>query len=223
MLKAPLNRNRSVSHLRARTVLISHNVLIANLRSYEHCCVRARKRGSEWRWNDWWTCMYLIVSLHATVEVTQLNDDVWPGISRDETQQLKQSPISVSCDTGRHQPHLSDTTTTRLSNYFTSVQFTYAPVHATKHRRSKRYGIRSSGTVHTSAKARLTSVAIRIQIRDPDRHQNLIIYSLTNCQPSLKISCKSVRQFLRKVANRQTDRQTNNDENITFLAEVKIT
>jgi len=33
-----------------------------------------------------------------------------------------------------------------------------------------------------SAKARLTSVAIRIQIRipDPDRHQNLIICSLVN-------------------------------------------
>ena len=36
---------------------------------------------------------------------------------------------------------------------------------------------RSIGTVHTSTKARRTSVAIRIriQIRDPDRHQNLTI------------------------------------------------
>ena len=61
---------------------------------------------------------------------------------------------------------------------------------------------------------------------DPDRHQNLPICSLTNCRPSLKISCKSVRKFLSEVANRQktdnqTDRQTNNDENITSLAEVK--
>jgi len=51
--------------------------------------------------------------------------------------------------------------------------------------------IRSTGTVHTSVKARLTSVAIliRILIRipDPDRHQNLTICSLVHCQPSLKI------------------------------------
>jgi len=69
---------------------------------------------------------------------------------------------------------------------------------------------RSTETVHTSAKARLTSVAIRMRIRicDPDRHQNLTICSLVHCQPSLKISCNSVRKFLRKVANKQTNRQT---------------
>jgi len=33
---------------------------------------------------------------------------------------------------------------------------------------------RSTGTVHTSAKVCLPSVAIRIQICDPDHHQNLI-------------------------------------------------
>jgi len=67
---------------------------------------------------------------------------------------------------------------------------------------------RSTGTVHTSAKARLASVAIRIRICDPDLHQNLIISSFPICQPSLKISCKSVRKFVRKVANRQqTDKQ----------------
>jgi len=60
--------------------------------------------------------------------------------------------------------------------------------------------------VHTSAKARLASVVIRI--RDPDRRQNLVICSLAHSQPSVKISCKSVRTFLRKVANRQT----NNDD-----------
>ena len=53
---------------------------------------------------------------------------------------------------------------------------------------------------------------------DPDRHQNLIICSLADCQHSLKISWKSVGKFLRKVANKQI----NNDENITFLAEVII-
>jgi len=46
----------------------------------------------------------------------------------------------------------------------------------------------STGTVHTSAKARL----IRIRICDPDCTQNLIVCSLAHCQPSLKISCKSV-------------------------------
>jgi len=38
---------------------------------------------------------------------------------------------------------------------------------------------------------------------DPDHHQNLIICSLAQCQPSVKISCKSIWKFLRKVANRQ--------------------
>jgi len=55
---------------------------------------------------------------------------------------------------------------------------------------------------------------------DPDRDQNLTICSLAHCQPSLKISGKSVWKFLHKVANTQRDRQTNNDENITFLAVV---
>ena len=77
---------------------------------------------------------------------------------------------------------------------------------------------RSIWTVHTSAKAPLTSVAIC----DPDRHQNfLIICSLAQCQPSLKISCKSVEKFLRKVANSQTDKQKN-DYYISSLAEVII-
>ena len=89
---------------------------------------------------------------------------------------------------------------------------------------------RITGTVHTSTKARLTSVPdqdlyrpgflIRIRIRGPDRHQNLIVCSLAHCQPSLEISYKSVRKFLHKVANRPTNRQTNNDDYITSLAEV---
>jgi len=41
---------------------------------------------------------------------------------------------------------------------------------------------------------------------NPDRQQNLIVCSLANCQHSLKISCKSVQQFLHKVASRQTNR-----------------
>jgi len=50
-----------------------------------------------------------------------------------------------------------------------------------------------------------------------DRHQNLIICSLAHCQPSLKISCKSVQKFLHKAANRQT----NNDDYTSSLVEVK--
>jgi len=72
---------------------------------------------------------------------------------------------------------------------------------------------RSTGTGHTFTKARLASVAI--WIRDPDLHQNLIICSLAHCQPSLKISCKAVQEYLCKVANRQT-----NDDYISFLAQV---
>ena len=56
---------------------------------------------------------------------------------------------------------------------------------------------KSTGAVHTSAKTRLTGVAMRIR----DRHQNFIICSLAHYQPSLKISRKSVQQFLYKVAN----------------------
>jgi len=70
---------------------------------------------------------------------------------------------------------------------------------------------RSTRTVHTSAKARLTSVAIRIRIDTRINH----FCSLAHCQPSLKISRKSVGKFLRKVANRQT-----NDDYITSLAEL---
>ena len=77
---------------------------------------------------------------------------------------------------------------------------------------------RSTGTVHTSAKARLTSVAISVppsgeSVRD--RHQNLNICSLAHCQPFRKISSKSVWTFLRKVANKQITTKT------TSLAEVK--
>jgi len=65
---------------------------------------------------------------------------------------------------------------------------------------------RSTATVHTSTRARLTSVTIQIQIHirspDPYRLQNFIICSLAHCQPSLKISCKSFcAKFL-------TDKQT---------------
>jgi len=65
--------------------------------------------------------------------------------------------------------------------------------------------------VHTSTKARLTGV------RDPARQENLTIYSLAHFQPSLKILCKSVRQFLRKVANTQTDRQTDKQRRLRVL------
>jgi len=54
---------------------------------------------------------------------------------------------------------------------------------------------------------------------DPDRHQNLIICSLAHCQRFLKILYKSVRKFF-FCAKLLTDRQTNNDDYISSLAEV---
>jgi len=64
----------------------------------------------------------------------------------------------------------------------------------------------STGTVHTSAKARLTSVAISVppsgeSVRD--RHQNLTFCWLDHWQPSFQISCK--------VTNRQRGRQTDKE------------
>ena len=67
---------------------------------------------------------------------------------------------------------------------------------------------RSTRTVHTSAKA--------CMIHDPDHHQNLILCSLAYCEPSVKISCKSIQTFMRKAANMQM----NNDDYITSLVEV---
>jgi len=43
---------------------------------------------------------------------------------------------------------------------------------------------------------------------------------MAHCQPSLKISCKSTWKFLHKVANRQIDKQTNNEDYTSSLAEV---
>ena len=74
------------------------------------------------------------------------------------------------------------------------------------------YKTRSSGTLHTSAKARLTSVAIQIWIHMwTDRQQNLIICSMA--QPSLKIYANPLRSFCAKLltdkqTQKQTDRQT---------------
>jgi len=73
---------------------------------------------------------------------------------------------------------------------------------------------RSTGTMHTSTKAHLTSVAIliRIQIctwiREPDHHQNLIICSLAHCQPFLKFHANPFGNFCANLlTDRQTDRQ----------------
>jgi len=74
--------------------------------------------------------------------------------------------------------------------------------------------------VHTSTTNPENNPCIQTVIRIVTK--NLIIYSLANCQPSLKILCKSVGKFLRKVANRQTNIQTNNDDYIPSLAEVMM-
>jgi len=58
---------------------------------------------------------------------------------------------------------------------------------------------RSTGTVHTSAKAHLTSIAISVSPSGEtvrDRHQNLTICSWPVAN-LLQISCKSIREFLR--------------------------
>jgi len=44
---------------------------------------------------------------------------------------------------------------------------------------------KSTEAVHTSAKARLTRIHVRIC--DLDRHQNLSVCSLARCKPSVKI------------------------------------
>jgi len=86
---------------------------------------------------------------------------------------------------------------------------------------------RSTGTVYTSAKACLISVAIwirihiriRIRIRDPDRHQNLILF--TGPLPTFHENFMQIRSevFCEKLL---TDKQTNNDENTISLAEVGL-
>jgi len=80
----------------------------------------------------------------------------------------------------------------------------------TEHKHTKTHKTRITRTAHISAKARLTSVAMR------NPHQNLIICSVAHCPPSLTISCKSVRKFLRKVPNSQ-DRQTDKQTTTIFL------
>jgi len=72
---------------------------------------------------------------------------------------------------------------------------------------------RSTGTVHTSAKARLTSVTIQIRvlirIPDPDCHQYLIICSLAHCQSSWKFHGNPFGSFCAKLlTNRQTTTKT---------------
>ena len=51
--------------------------------------------------------------------------------------------------------------------------------------------------------------------RDPDRHQNCIIWSLSHALPLQKISWKSVHKFASNPTDKQTDRQTDRTKNIT--------
>jgi len=84
-------------------------------------------------------------------------------------------------------------------------------------------GTRTTGTVHTCAKACLTSATTSVPPPGKsvhDDYQNLIICSLVHCQPPLKIHGNPFGSFCTKSI---TDKQkTNNDGNITSLAEVKI-
>ena len=82
---------------------------------------------------------------------------------------------------------------------------------------------RSTGTVHTSAKAHLTSVTIQMWIwsGSVSDHQNLTICSVAN-RP-WKFHANPFRSFCTKLlTDRQTDKQTDNDDYISCLAEVII-
>ena len=79
-----------------------------------------------------------------------------------------------------------------------------------------RIGSRSARPLTTfriSQQRRIRKTILLYSDGDPDRHQNLVVCSLAHCKPSPKISCKSVRKFLREVANRQTNRPTDKQTN----------
>ena len=67
----------------------------------------------------------------------------------------------------------------------------------------------------TSAKARLTSVTIRI--RDPDRRPNLIICLFASCQPYLNISCKFVQKFFCAKLLTERQRRKNKQRRLCIL------
>ena len=105
---------------------------------------------------------------------------------------LKQQPLALYVIT-LHSVHGSQNCRTVASSFISG--------------QPRLFKLESPRTVHTSAKARPTSVAIYGSgCGSPPKFNHL---SIAHCQPSLKISCKSVRTFLRKVANGQTNRQTN--------------
>jgi len=74
----------------------------------------------------------------------------------------------------------------------------------------------ATGTVHTSAKARLTR-----GIRDPDRQQNLVIVQWPIANLPWKCHANPFGSFCAKLlTDRQTDKQINNGNYISFLAEI---
>jgi len=80
---------------------------------------------------------------------------------------------------------------------------------------------RSTGTVHTSAKARLTSVAIRIA--HTDRHQHWIICSFAHCQPSTKFHVNPFGRFCAKLlTDGQTDKQRRLHNLLVILANQRV-
>ena len=90
----------------------------------------------------------------------------------------------------RHRKHL-DTRQVCNSRHRHTLRQSFEPVLSTEDsiassiKQQKEYYItitRSTGTVHTSAKTRLTSVVMRTLIRHPDCHQNLITCSLAHRQ-----------------------------------------
>jgi len=81
----------------------------------------------------------------------------------------------------------------------------------------------STGTVHTSANARITSVAIRIRFRIRIRIRDKFNYLFTGPLPTFPENFMQIRLqgfCAKSLTDRQTDRQTNNRDYITSLAEV---
>jgi len=81
---------------------------------------------------------------------------------------------------------------------------------------TKRFGGERTCSRSSITKARLTSVAIRIRIRGPDRRQNLIIVHWLIAY--FRENFMQIRSEVFAQSCYQTDRQTDNDDYIFSLA-----
>jgi len=111
---------------------------------------------------------------------------------------------------------------------------TYTRTHTTHtvlccvQQKSWTFTTRSTGTVHSSAKARLTSVAIRVPGPDswsgwiPTKSEPFVHWPIASLP--WKFHANPFGSFCAKlITDRQTNRQTNNDDHISSLVEVITT